>query len=556
MVFTSSSSGLARYFMKTAIARGLQFLTLSWALSQAPGVCEAQTLPDPVPTAVPATTSLTLLPGGILPDSPLAQVIKLAQAGVDADIIQAYITNSTSTFNLDADKIIYLKDVGLPNNLSAAMMQHDQLLHAQIAAATPPPVIPPVAPPPPSPPAPAGDSSTGDDSGAPVVTVNYFYDQLAVYGNWVMIDGYGRCWQPEVAVYQPDWQPYGDQGHWLYTDSGWYWVSDYSWGWAPFHYGRWLQDARFGWCWCPDTVWGPSWVTWRYSNDYCGWAPLPPGSEYVDGSGFLYDGSLVADDSDFGLASDSFIFVTIQDFCDPHPARHRLDRGRSSEWFHQTTASHHYDRDDRHGFINHGIDPGRITRVTHVPLPPLAIHETTGAVGRSGHGEVVNGGAVIVHHPQFQDNHSQLAVGWNGAPPAPGREPVSPEWQNQPPATTYTPALDQPPVRGNGYVPAPAAEPPRYENSEPRPGHVGAPPQAFAPAPAPARYENSAPSSGQVGPPPQAYVPPPEIRREPAAPEPPAAHEPPKPAEPPHHESPPPEPEKSSKTTDQKTGPH
>ena len=42
-----------------------------------------------------------------------------------------------------------------------------------------------------------------------------------------------------------------------------------------------ITDAGFtmrayGWCWAPDTVWGPSWVTWRYSGDYCGWAPLPP----------------------------------------------------------------------------------------------------------------------------------------------------------------------------------------------------------------------------------------------------------------------------------------
>ena len=68
---------------------------------------------------------------------------------------------------------------------------------------------------------------------------------------------------------------------------GWYWMSDYSWGWAPFHYGRWFHHARFGWCWMPDTVWGPSWVTWRYSDDYCGWAPLPPGAIYRAGVGFF-----------------------------------------------------------------------------------------------------------------------------------------------------------------------------------------------------------------------------------------------------------------------------
>ena len=116
--------------------------------------------------------------------------------------------------------------------------------------------------------------------------MNYFYDTLAPYGTWVQVDGYGRCWQPLVVVSEPGWQPYCDRGHWVYTDAGWYWMSDYSWGWAPFHYGRWFHHERFGWVWTPDTVWGPSWVTWRYSDDYCGWAPLPPFTAYRERNRF------------------------------------------------------------------------------------------------------------------------------------------------------------------------------------------------------------------------------------------------------------------------------
>jgi len=471
--------------MKAALSRWLTISgLLAWALLMEGILARPARGQD----AVQPTATLSLLPGGILPDSPLAQVIKLVQAGVDIAVIQNYITNSTSTFNLDADKIITLKDVGAPTDLATLMMQHDRLLQAQIAAATPPPVSPPsppVAAATPPPIGPSGEALSADDTTAtPIVTVNYFYDLLAAYGNWVVIGDYGRCWQPGVAVYQPDWQPYGDHGHWVYTDSGWYWVSDYSWGWVPFHYGRWVHDTQFGWCWCPDTVWGPSWVTWRWSDDYCGWAPLPPGSEYVDGSGFIYDGSIVAPDGDFGLVPDAYIFVAVADFCDPHPARHRIEPGRASTIYHQTTVFHQFDRDERLGFINRGIAPANISRVTHLAIRPLAIHETTGVVGLFGHGETVQGTAVVINRPQFRDNQANVAVAWNrNAPPAvhpqtpadlPGadRAPQADQGLYQEPARAPDPGQDQRPAGEGGFL---LPNSPHYENNYPAPVHPEAP---------------------------------------------------------------------------------
>ena len=140
------------------------------------------------------------------------------------------------------------------------------------------------------------------------VTVNYFYDSLSPYGSWVVVNGYGRCWRPTVCLYNPGWLPYCDRGHWVYTDCGWYWSSDYAWG-ATFHYGRWFRNASFGWCWCPDTVWAPSWVTWRYSNNYCGWAPLPPGTSFQTGVGIVFNGSAVSVGFSFGLGANCFTFV-------------------------------------------------------------------------------------------------------------------------------------------------------------------------------------------------------------------------------------------------------
>ena len=156
------------------------------------------------------------LPTDIAPDSPLAQVVRLAQSGVDESVILAYINNSGTPFNLTPGQIIYLKDLGLPNDAVTAMIQRDQQLGAT-ATATPPPAAVTTGPP---------------QISEPVaeVTQNYFYDTLSPYGDWVDVDGYGLCWQPTVVVYDSSWQPYCDHGHWVYSDAGWYWLSDYSWG--------------------------------------------------------------------------------------------------------------------------------------------------------------------------------------------------------------------------------------------------------------------------------------------------------------------------------------
>ena len=78
----------------------------------------AQDLPPPPPSYAPAAPdNPPALPPNIYPTSPLAQVIKLLQAGVGEDVIKNYVSNSSSTFNLDSDKIIYLKDIGLPDDV-------------------------------------------------------------------------------------------------------------------------------------------------------------------------------------------------------------------------------------------------------------------------------------------------------------------------------------------------------------------------------------------------------------------------------------------------------
>ena len=72
------------------------------------------------------------------------------------------------------------------------------------------------------------------------VSVSFFYDSLAPYGDWVTVPAYGRCWRPSHVAF--GWQPYLD-GEWDYTDAGWTWVSFDPWGGDPYHYGTWVFTA-------------------------------------------------------------------------------------------------------------------------------------------------------------------------------------------------------------------------------------------------------------------------------------------------------------------------
>jgi hypothetical protein len=112
-----------------------------------------------------------------------------------------------------------------------------------------------------------GSASSGTFS------ISFFYDELDNYGHWIDYGNYGTCWVPADVGY--GWRPYS-RGHWIYTDYGWTWASYEPFGWATYHYGRWVFDPGYGWVWVPGTVWAPAWVAWRESDDYIGWAPLPP----------------------------------------------------------------------------------------------------------------------------------------------------------------------------------------------------------------------------------------------------------------------------------------
>jgi len=99
-----------------------------------------------------------------------------------------------------------------------------------------------------------------------------FYDRLSPHGSWTWTQGQ-YVWVPTGV--DSGWRPY-TRGRWVYTDYGWTWASYEPFGWATYHYGRWGFSHRIGWFWVPGNRWGPAWVSWRQSDDYLAWAPLPP----------------------------------------------------------------------------------------------------------------------------------------------------------------------------------------------------------------------------------------------------------------------------------------
>jgi len=104
------------------------------------------------------------------------------------------------------------------------------------------------------------------------IDIGTFYDRLSPYGDWVSLQG-RTVWVPARRPLQ--WQPYR-LGHWAYTNRyGWIWVSDEPFGWATYHYGRWGYGDDIGWYWVPGYRWAPAWVSWRRSDEYVAWSPLP-----------------------------------------------------------------------------------------------------------------------------------------------------------------------------------------------------------------------------------------------------------------------------------------
>jgi hypothetical protein len=184
-----------------------------------------------------------------------------------------------------------------------------------------------------------------------------FVDPLTPLGTWVNVSSYGRCWHPTRV--EADWRPYCE-GRWEWTDCGWYWVSDEPWAWACYHYGSWVNVSGQGWFWVPDTEWAPSWVVWRESPDYIGWAPCGPHGIVV--------------------AAPLFVFVDVHHFHEP--IRSRTVIVNNTTIINRTRVinnirhdNRHFDGGDRRVVVNEGPGVDPIQRAVGRQITPRPVSE-------------------------------------------------------------------------------------------------------------------------------------------------------------------------------------
>ena len=452
--------------MNTNISRQLQCIIasvpviLSVGCFAQPGLTgKSSTVPITNATAAGAAPGQASPPATVRPVHPpanispaVAEVITLSQSGVEEAVVKSFVANSTNAFNPTLDEIIYLNDVGVPGPLVAALIQQstkarearDQLAaatraaaaanlaaapqpvkiiiddrRAQVAAepakaAAAAPAAPAVAQPAPQP-APVAAPPA-------VVNYNYFYDSLAPYGSWVEVSGYGRCWQPSVVLGNRGWRPYADRGRWLWKNHGWYWQSDYSWGWAPFHYGRWAQDATFGWVWVPGDVWAPSWVSWRTCDSHIGWAPLPPHATYRAGIGFNFQGGVITG-YEWNLSLGHYTFVAVGRFCDRNPGYYAVPVTQVRNIYNQTIINNNYITTNN-AVINQGLPADRVTALTRQEVRKVTIRDlpASGATVRADRVEK-EGAELVIYRPQLQTQPPPrpAVLSSGGAPTAVGQ---------------------------------------------------------------------------------------------------------------------------------------
>ena len=311
-------------------------------------------------------------------------------------------------------------------------------------------------------PTPARAASSASSGGA--LDVNFFYDNLKDDGSWFNTVDYGDVWQPYIAYKSDSWRPYTD-GYWSYTDGGWMFVSYEDFGWAVYHYGRWTQLKDIGWAWVPGTEWAPAWVTWReskpaggdaqppgpdngqtaanvgatttdapadnppppppqpggdaaaggappVSQNYVGWAPLPPdpgppGGGYAGGyaSGYAYGPSV---DVDYGIDPYDYSFVDARFFGAPFLGAVIFDPFQSYYCCGNSvnvTNFYYNDRGGYRGFYNGGPRYERFQGVSERAIPRYNINREQGRAAqqavRAGRFNQINGNRINVAAPRF-----------------------------------------------------------------------------------------------------------------------------------------------------------
>jgi hypothetical protein len=259
------------------------------------------------------------------------------------------------------------------------------------------------------------------------VSLSFFYDSLAPYGNWYASADFGYVWRPaHVSI---GWRPYVD-GRWVHSSYGWTFVSYDPWGWGPYHYGRWYLDPYYGWVWVPGYEWAPAWVSFYEGPGWIGWAPLPPrvSLSVVVGGAYRIDPR-------------SYVFVESHHFLDSHVGRRVQPVSRNSVL---VKSARHVSRFDRVGtaVVNRGLSVDRIEKVTRQSVRTLRFEDQPD-VRRASKGEVRRD-SVSLFRPKVENRKEHPPKVTSGRParmPAQDeRASVSDERRGNAPVAKWQPA--------------------------------------------------------------------------------------------------------------------
>jgi hypothetical protein len=322
----------------------------------------------------------------------------------------------------------------------------------QLAVATPTPRVPGpgVASKPPVMPAPPVAAAQGP-AFSPDATFQTFYDDLAPYGSWIQMPGYGYVWQPLATVQDPAWRPY-TLGHWAFTDNGWTWISDERFGWITYHYGRWMRTRSLNWTWVPGDQWAPAWVSWRYGGDYVGWAPLPPDARF-DGATGIQQWA----DQQYNLGASDYTFVPASEFGDDSMASVAVPPDEDAGIYDASNnlTNIYYDP-GAYAIICYGPNYDFMRSKSHRPLPPKLKIQRADLRGDGRNGTLITGNTLQITAPSIIQSQTPTRPGTViGAQLAESRLISHP-------AVAYQAPRAAPPAQ----IPAPA-------NTAPEPGALG-----------------------------------------------------------------------------------
>jgi uncharacterized protein YraI len=353
-----------------------------------------------------------------------------------------------------------------------------------------------------------------------------FYDRLSPYGQWVWLQGQ-YVWVPDNVG--PAWRPY-TVGRWVYTDRyGWMWASNEPFGWATYHYGRWGFSNRVGWFWVPGSRWAPAWVSWRSSDDYLAWAPLPP--NYDEGVSVNVAAEPVPDYYWQVVPSRSFLSEDL-----PRDIVHEPNRSRPI--LEQTRPLGNVTVTSNNVVVNNVVNVQYVEEKTKEPVVVHKVAKTEDAA-KSGK---VEGTAVEIFQPAPDQAPAtaaparpkkieDVAKGSKTKEQAGGEAStdemlVPPDIKKATETKPAAPASGEAPKAGEAAPPAPAAQAP-LSPSLPKGEEVSSPPpEAPSGAPAPAGAGSPPPAAGEAP-----LPPPPPLTKEQEQPAPAEAAPPSPPAE-------------------------